>query len=184
MKKLVLFILVLLFALGFVAAANPPLIKAQSPVLITSFGQSPDSNFVRLLGNRIKLPMTYHTAISVSQADWSKNKTLIGVIGGSGKGLGQAGLDLPSEVKRCNELVAAAKQNNVKVILMHVGGEDRRGPNSEPFLPLAALADYLVVKSNGNEDGYFTKLASSNNIPLYIVETTGEIQQVLQEIFL
>ncbi len=175
--------LVLVFS-GSLFAANPALPKAAAPVLITSFGQSQDSNFLNLLGGRLKLDRTYDTAVDPSKVDWNNYGTIIGVIGGSGKGLGSAGLDIPSEIRRCEKLIADAKAAGATVIGMHIGGEDRRGPNSEPFLYLAGLADYMVVKSNGNVDGYFTKLCADKGIPMYTVETTAQIQNVLKEIFM
>jgi hypothetical protein len=165
------------------AADNPPLPKAQAPALITCFGQNPDGNFINLLSRRSNIPNIYLTAIPVKEADWSQYKTLLAVIGGSGKGLGSAGLNVTTETQRCDGLLESARKAKVPIIGMHIGGEDRRGPNSEPFLPLAGKVDYLIVKSNGNADGYFTKLAAQNKIPLYTVETTAEIQNVLKQIF-
>ncbi len=183
MKKSIVLVLVLLVCAGSVFAANPALPKEKEPVLITSFGQSQDSNFLNLLGGRIKLDRTYETAVDPSKIDWSKYGTVIGVIGGSGKGLGSAGLDVPSELKRIEKILADARAAGVAVIGMHIGGEDRRGPNSQPFLYFAGEVDYMVVKSNGNADGYFTKLCADKNVPMYTIETTAQLQSVLKEMF-
>lgn len=184
MRKFIFICFIVLLVINPIFASNPKLITAESPVLITSFGQNPDTNFVKLLGGRIKLKSTYLISAAPDKVDWKTHRSLIGVIGGSGKGLGAAGLDIPSELVRCRQLISDARKAKATVIGMHIGGEDRRGPNSEPFLPLAAEVDYMIVKSNGNQDGYFTKLCKEHNIPLYIVETTGEIQNVLKEIFM
>ena len=116
-------------------------------------------------------------------ADWNNAKTLIAVIGGSGKGLGSAGLAVSDEVKRCDSFIKAARAQKKYIIGMHIGGSDRRGPNSVDFLPFAGQVDYMIVRADGNADGYFTKLCAEKKVPLYIIETTREIEAVLKEIF-
>ena len=165
------------------AYAQTAVVKAPQPALITSFGQSQDANFVDLLGKRIKLDHTYEMLIYAKSVDWSKCKTLIYVIGGSGKGLGSAGLDIPGEVKRCRELVEEARKHGCKLIAMHIGGEDRRHANSDPFLIFCRDADYMIVKEDGNKDGYFTQAAKDVGVPIRIVKTTMEIQGILKEVF-
>ena len=157
--------------------------KAPAPVLVTSFGQSQDANFVDLLGKRLKLDHSYEMLIYAKSVDWSKYKTLIFVIGGSGKGLGSAGLDIPSEVKRCKELIDEAKKHGCKLIAMHIGGEDRRHANSTPFLDFCKEADYMIVKEDGNKDGFFTQASKDSGVPMRIVKTTMEIQGILKEVF-
>lgn len=164
-------------------AANPALPKAKAPAFITSFGQSQDANFVNLLAGRVKLERTYKVIGDTKDAGWNGSNTLIAVIGGSSKGLGSAGLNVASEKKRCDELMAAAKKQKKTIIGMHIGGESRRGPTSEAFLPYAGDVDFMIVKSDGNVDGYFTKLCGEKKVPLYIIENTKELEGVLKEIF-
>ena len=182
MKKFfVLFLSV--FLLCGAAWANPELPKAEAPVFITSFGQSQDANFVNLLGGRVKLDRVYRVLGTPEGDEWNSTKTLIAVLGGSGKGLGAAGLDLPSEKARCESILAAAREAKKFIIGMHIGGEDRRGPTSEAFVPYAGEVDFMIVCSDGNKDGYFTKLCEEKKVPLYIVENTKEIEGVLKQIF-
>jgi len=164
-------------------AANPPLPKAEAPVFTTSFGQSQDSNFVNVLSKRVKLN-NYHRTVAVPEgADWNKAKTLIAVLGGSGKGLGAAGLSVADELKRCDSFIKAARAQKKFIIGMHIGGTDRRGPNSVDFLPFAGQVDYMIVRAEGNSDGYFTKLCAEKGIPLYTIESTREIEGILKQIF-
>jgi len=163
--------------------ANPPLPKADALVYITSFGQSQDANFVNLLGGRVKLERKYEALGTPNDASWGSAKTLIAVLGGSGKGLGAAGMNVSSEKARCDSLIASARESKKFIIGMHIGGEDRRGPNSEAFLPYAGEVDFMIVRADGNKDGYFTKLCEEKKIPLYIVENTKEVEAVLKGIF-
>ena len=184
MKKLSLFALVCALCLSAAAAfaENPDVPNFGSPALITALGQSQDANFVNLLAKRKKLNTVYDLHVFNKDVDWSKYKSLFIVLGGSGKGLGAAGLDMPSELARSNELVEGAKAAGVKVVAFHIGGEDRRGPNSEPFLPYAGMSDFDVVRTDGNADGYFNKLCTEKNVPLYLIEKTSELQAVLPEL--
>ena len=163
------------------AADNPELPKLSEPVLLTPFGQSQDANFVNLMTK--KNDVTYNLTVTAQEADWAKFKTMIVVLGGSGKGLGSAGLDVPSEVARCTALMAAAKEKGVFVLAMHIGGNDRRGPNSQPFLDFAGDANYMIVRADGNADGYFTKLCQEKNVPMYTVEKTSELRKIFPTMF-
>lgn len=163
--------------------ANPALIKAKGPVFITSFGQSQDANFVNLMAGRAKIERAYKVIGSVNDEGWKSANALIAVIGGSSKGLGSAGLNVSSEKKRCDELMASAKKQKKVIIGMHIGGEARRGPTSEAFLPYAGEVDYMIVKAEGNKDDYFTKLCKEKGVPLYIIENTKELESILKDIF-
>ncbi len=66
---------------------------------------------------------------------------------------------------------------------MHLGGVDRRGPISEQFVPFATKVDYLIVRKDGNRDGYFTKVAEELKIPLFLIEKNVELVEILKEIF-
>jgi len=162
-------------------AQQPELPSADLPILITSCGQSSDANIVSLLSKRIGLEHTYEGLIKAEALN--NFKTLILVIGGSGKGLGAAGVDIPWEIERCNKLIEKAREEKMYIIGMHIGGEDRRGPNSASFIPFAAKVDYLIVKDSGNKDGYFTQIATENKIPLYIIIESIDVQELLKKIF-
>lgn len=163
--------------------ANPAMVKAKEPVFITSFGQSQDANFVNLMAGRAKIERAYKVIGSVNDEALKSSNTLIAVIGGSSKGLGSAGLNVNSEKKRCDEIMALAKKQKKTIIGMHIGGEARRGPTSEAFLPYAGEMDYMIVKAEGNQDGYFTKLCKDKGVPLYIIENTKELESILKDIF-
>lgn len=186
MKKIrrVLFLAILACLTATAAiAASPALPEAKAPVFITSFGQSQDANFVNLLAGRVKLERTYKVIGNTKDAGWDSSKTIIAVIGGSSKGLGSAGLNVSSEKKRCDELIESARKQKKLIIGMHIGGESRRGPTSEAFLPYAGIVDFMIVKNDGNQDGYFTKLCNEKSVPLYTIENTKELEGALKEIF-
>jgi hypothetical protein len=90
---------------------------------------------------------------------------------------------VPDEKKRCDDLLAAARKHDMYIIGMHIGGEERRGPVSENFVPYAAKVDYLIIKEDGNMDGYFSQIAEENTIPLHTIQKSMEVANLLKQIF-
>ena len=155
---------------------------AEIPVAMTPPGQAPEIAIVALLASRIDLEIKRDNFLQVEGL--TDMKTLIIIIGGSGKGLGSAGVDLQDEVTRANQLIAACKEKGIKIIGMHLGGEDRRGPNSQVMIDLVTpQCDYVVVRSDGNKDGIFTKICTEKKIPLTEIEKTLEVTEILKAIF-
>lgn len=185
MKKKVLIVAVLLALFTVSAfAATATDVRCEAPILITTAGQNVDGSTVASLLKRVKITDYFLDAsINPATIDWSKYNTLIVVIGGSGKGLGSAGISISEEETRAKTVIDNAKANGKKVITMHIGGQDRRGANSIPFLPYAVYGDLMIVNSNGNYDGYFTKLAADNNIPFIETPKNTEIATILQQVF-
>jgi hypothetical protein len=168
---------VLLAGVGVSMAQSP--FSIQAPIAVTSCGQSPDAYTVSLLAKRQKVE---HTFENMLKADAVKAyKTLVVVMGGSAKGLGEAGIDEKGELVRVGQLLAKAKELGVKVVAVHVGGESRRGPLSDKFIdPVVAKADYVLVTEDGNKDGAFAKAAKARNIPLQVVEQVAEVGPALK----
>ena len=177
-------ILIIILILGSfcLAGENPPLPRLEKPIFVTSCGQSPDYGVVDLLGRR-SAGLEIIANPTAEPDDIGGFKTLIIVIGGSGKGLGAAGIDVPEELKRVEELIKKAKEEGIFILGMHLGGADRRGPVSEQFVPFATKVDYLIVREDGNKDGYFTKVAEELKIPLFLIIKNVELVEILKEIF-
>ena len=97
-------IIILILGLFCLAKENPPLPELEKPIFVTSCGQSPDYGVVDLLGRR-RAGLEITADPTAEPGDIVGFKTLIMVIGGSGKGLGAAGIDIPEELKRVEELI-------------------------------------------------------------------------------
>lgn len=63
------------------AAANPPLPRVETPVLITGFGQSQDTNSVNILCRRLQIDYDYKLDVPAGEVDWSRYKTIFAVLG-------------------------------------------------------------------------------------------------------
>lgn len=156
---------------------------AETPIMLTAPGQSPEYSIVYLLAQRINLPLTIDLHVEAEGLEGFK--TLIIIIGGSGKGLGSAGISFQDEAERAKELIATAQEKGIKIIGMHLGGEARRGPNSDNMINLlTSKCDYVIVKADGNLDGVFTKICKENEIPLTEIEKSTELTDYLKALFL
>jgi hypothetical protein len=152
------------------------------PFLITSAGQNAEVQIAAVLAKRAGL--NYTLAKLAGPGDLAGMKTLVLVLGASLKGLGAAGLDMDKENKRVDALVTGAEKDKIPIVCLHLGGEGRRGQQTDELiarvLPQARLA--IVVRS-GDADGIFTKICQANKIQLIEVDKTAEAQASLQNIF-
>lgn len=175
-------VLVAAFSCFSAAAQAPGTPKAELPLIITSSGQSPDALMIKLLCDQLKLKADFDKTLS---ADKLKGyRTIIIGIGGSMKGLGEAGIDTGDEIARVNQVIQRARQQKMLVVAMHTGGQPRRGDLADPFIHATApKVDFLVVRNDGNKDGLFTKIAKENKIPIVYIEQVLEVKDVLKAMF-
>lgn len=156
--------------------------KSEEPALITSLGQAPDGFAVSVVAKRAKLGIDYNTLISPE--DIKKYKTVILAFGVSLKGFGAAGVNLDTEIARGAELIKIARENNIKLIGLHSGGEGRRDIMSNKLLDLYAnKMDAFIVYKDGNKDGYFTKMEETSQVPVIVLNKMNEVQTVLTTMF-
>jgi hypothetical protein len=154
----------------------------KGPLLITSAGQSPDVQLAAVLARRAGIEHTLSPLAAPSElADF---QTLAIVVGASLKGLGAAGIDTNKEKERVRSLLSEAARRNIPVLLLHLGGEQRRGELTDEliteYLPSAQWA--LILKS-GNQDGLFTRICGEKNIPLHELDRTADGTEVLKAAF-
>ena len=155
---------------------------AESPILLTSVGQSADVEMVKVMMD--KGGLSPETNSLATEADLGDSKTLVLAIGGSSKGLGAAGIDANQELERVNMLIAAADEKGMTIIALHIGGEARRGDLSDKFVaPSFEKADYAIVVADGNKDGLMSDLASKAGIPMDEVTTMADVVEPLKAAF-
>ena len=111
-------------------------------------------------------------------------KTLVVVVGASTKGLGAAGLDVDKEVAREKALLKSAKDQGIKVLVVHTGGESRRGKTSNDMIEAVVPdADYVVVVAAGNKDKLFNTLSAKRNTPVVEVDKMTAVGDAVKPIF-
>ena len=164
-------------ALGSIAQAGE---QFEQPILLTSAGQSVDVKLAGVLLTRLGIEHT--VKLDATSADLAGFKTLLLVPGYSSKGLGAAGVSRGDEMARVEELMSGTSTAGVRVITLHLGGKARRGVQSDDFNTKAtAGSDLAIVVAQGDEDGFFTELCKSNEVPLEIVKVMADAMKPLEE---
>ena len=211
----VLFLCFLMFGIPTLTSADEGDVpKAQLPVLTTSAGQSADINTLNVILDRAKVKYDYcdvptlellksgvglggkksgtgfHVTVKSDLEKFKKGtqyNTVIFAIGASLKGMGASGLTVDQEVKRIKSLIEYCKENGIKIIAVHAGGESKRGAsgsdNERMIDAVAPFADYLIIVEASNKDGRFTKIAEGKKVPLTEVKYALGIVQLMKDIF-
>jgi hypothetical protein len=150
---------------------------------LTTVGQA-DSDVVGIIFKRAGAIGAYETQTMLKASDVEEGSVVFLTLGSSSKGLGVAGVDEAFERARAAEFAAAASEGKFTLILFHVGGTARRGTSSDPIIEAVFPgADACFVVSSGNEDAFFTNLASTNNVSLYEVEKAIELVDYAKGLF-
>ncbi len=164
----------------FTSNAQTP--KYQQPVLISSAGQSADVTLAGMLFKKLKLD--YKTINLAKESDLKGFKTLVIVPGFSSKGLGAAGISREDEMKRVKELINSAKKVKMKIVMLHIGGNARRGNQSDDFNKLAAeSSSYMIVVNQGDEDKFFSSISKKTKIPIKLVDKIAQASEPLSKLF-
>ena len=175
MRKI--FIVVLALVLSLLSA----MAVFAADVAITSIGQSADAMMVRVLMRRLNVEPDYDALMAIDAL--GSQKVLIAVVGGSSKGLGAAGINKEEEANRGVKLIEAARGKNIKILVMHVGGEARRGDLSDMFIDaVTPLGDKVIVVKPGNADGIFGK-TKADHVELIEADSIQATAPYLEEIF-
>lgn len=158
-------------------AASTYTTKIVAPAVITTIGQA-DIDVGKQILKKAGVEFTEDAKLTAeASADYG---TIFMVIGASKKGLGAAGISVEDEVARAGALIDAAKAAGKQIIAMHLGGEDRRGGQSDQIIDaVITKADYVIVAGTGDSDGHFTSSAASTGIPLTVVENTKAAVDVI-----
>jgi hypothetical protein len=165
---------------GYAAAQDKP--RPSPPVLVTSLGQSLDAFQVQLAVRRAGIKFKYDPRAEADQLD--DVKTLFLAVGASLKGFGDAGITIKDELARAGRLLDAAKSHSIAIVVLHVGGEERRDALSNQLIELAApRAHRLIIRDDSDADGLFAKIANDNKIPLAVIDNVTSLKQPLQELF-
>jgi dihydropteroate synthase len=172
MKKLVL---------AFVLSLCMTACAFASDAALTPAGQSPDGMMVRVVLKSLKVTTDYEALLKPEAL--TDQKVLIIVPGASSKGMGAAGINAEDELARAKALCDAAAAKKIKVLVMHVGGEGRRGATSDKFIDtVSPYADAFIVVDGGNTDGKFTKLAEDRKVKLLSATNVRNTKEPLKEI--
>lgn len=141
------------------------------------------------LGDRESAP-GFHVEVHTDLNKFPKGtpyKTMIIAIGASLKGMGASGLTVETELDRLKKIIDYCKKNGIFIIGVHIGGSSKRGApgsdNERMIDAVAPYANYLIVTSDSNKDGRFTKIAKEKRIPLTEVKYALEVVDIFKKVF-
>jgi len=185
MKKTTITLTILaiaLLALTSIGMTAEAVATFEEPVLISPAGQSAEGFMVRSICQKAGINATLKP---LANADSLKGiKTLLLVAGGSSKGLGAAKVDDKAEKQRIIDLRKAAEKAKIRIIVLHLGGVARRGPLSDDFNRLAAEGgEIIVVKEDGDKDGFFAKIAKDKGVLYKPIKQPAEVLPLFKEWF-
>lgn len=155
----------------------------ETPVILTSIGQSADVDIVNTLCTKAGLDVYENATITADELTDSY-KTLLLSVGGSSKGLGAAGIDSDEELERTSALLAKAKELGMTIVATHTGGDARRGTLSDSFIePAFEAADIAIVVNDGNTDGFISDILDANGTPTAYIDQATDAIEVLTTLF-
>lgn len=213
MKNIIAICVIALSVMG-ITFAQTQAFKGELPVITTSAGQSADVNTLNVIMEQAELGYDYcdvptvdmlkdgvglggresgegfHVESTTDTETYKAGtpyKTIIFAIGASLKGMGASGLTIDDELKRLESLIKYCKENKIKIIAVHAGGESKRGAtgsdNEKMIDAVAPHADFIISVEDSNKDGRFTKIAEEKKIPFKQVKYALGIVNLMMETF-
>jgi len=174
--------------------AQPP--KAETPILVTSCGQSMGATTIKVILQKVKLtydldPLATPETLQAKARAGTPYKSMIIVMGASLKGMGAAGISIDDELKRAAALIAEARKEGVTIIGAHVGGLKNRAQGAaagdttdeQSIDAVGPNSNILLVYKEGNSDGRFTTISKGKAIPLIEAEKLLDLVPVLEKLY-
>jgi len=172
------------------ATEQPSLPKVELPLVVTTCGQSPGALMIWVLCKQIKLPCDRDDLLTAEHLkakaeEGNPYKTLIITTGTSMKGMGAAGVDIDFEVARIEAIIEEAKKEGILIIGAHIEGMARRvdATDAASIATVIPESKLLLIREDSNEDGYFTKAAEEQSIPIITFKETLDLTDVFKQLF-
>lgn len=155
---------------------------ARERALVTPVGQGQESLIVAEICDILNVSNDFMFWAEPSDLDGFNS--LIVVLGFSKQGLFSMHRDAGEEILRIKQLTEEAKNKGLPIVLIHLGGIDRRGgQNDKAAKEIAENLDYIIVTESGERDGFFTGLVEKNQIPITIVPDVTSIKVPLNSVY-
>lgn len=185
-------VLVLTLSLSLISfvAQQPEIPTVETPLVVTTCGQSPGALMIWVLSKQIKLPCDREDLLTAEDLkakaeEGNPYKTLIITTGTSMKGMGAAGVDIDYEVARIEAIIEEAKKEGILIIGAHIEGMARRVDATDAVSIATVIPEskLLLIREDSNEDGYFTKAAEEQGIPIITFKETLDLTDVFKQLF-
>jgi hypothetical protein len=155
---------------------------AKEYVLITSAGQSTDAFIISDIANQLMIHNYFMPQARV--ADLKGIKTVVFVVGYSPFGKKLNCIDNEGEKNRISELLQKSKEENLVVITVYIGGNQRRNKETDELLRLICpYTNYLISTKESDKDSFLSELATESKIPLTLVSEVNELSEPFASAF-
>lgn len=165
---------------------------AGKQVYLTTIGQSDIDTVQNIMANAGEQigfndetkSINVHVDNVLGASDVADGSVVFLVTGASTKGLGAAGTNITAENTRAQAFADAAKANKITLIVLHVGGAQRRGEQADPIInKVVPAAKLVMVVNTGNADGLFTTLSSANSVAFNSYTRSSKMVDSFKKIF-
>lgn len=158
-------------------------------VYVTSIGQAGELATMTTLLSRFvysaeesdefEQKVTIETMLAPNQVE--SGSIVILIPGASDKGLGAAGTNLTAEKNRADAFSQRAEDGEITIIVVHMGGEARRGESTDPLINASvSKASLVLVEEEGDFDDFFTNL---ENEFVYFYPSAMDLAAPFKQIF-
>lgn len=156
---------------------------AKKRVLVTPAGQSSDGLIVAGMLKDLVISHAYRKKASGEDAtQWFES--LILVLGNSNAGLDRAGMSMEDEMERIQGLISATQLKAGAVIVIHLGGKNRRSSKDDLLIRrFAPQANYILVVEGGNHDNLFGSIAERGGIPITLARDISALKAPLNSAY-
>ena len=176
-------------AAGFAFAAHTPaaaqtVVQLDAPAIVTSIGQSLDAFSVQLAVKRAGVEPEYDAHMTADEVSHADAKTIFLAVGASVKGFGEAGISIEQEIARTTKILDVAKSKKMKVVMVHLGGKDRRDDLSDQLIKLVApRADVIIVVPGSDDDKLIMNIALKGGIPYRLTNSAITLAEDIKAAF-
>lgn len=132
---------------------------------------------------QLGLPLTFIIAAISTIFFGKKFNIIFAGKEGDKKSLGAAGIDRAHEENRAQAFATRAQNDEITVIVIHVGGAERRGDDSDIIInKVAPKAQLMLVADAGNHDGFFTNIAKNNGIEIALYSRVSNMKAAFEKL--
>lgn len=165
---------------GSIPSLPQPL--GQETVLITSAGQSSDTNVIKDMANEMMIHNYFMP--KATGADLEKTNAVIIVFGFSPVNAKQQEFSVEDELKRVQNLIQMTKDQNKPIIGVFIGEKARRIDQTNLLLQeLMPQMDYIITTIQSDYDNFLYDISMTSDIPITITESVYTISESLVSIF-
>lgn len=162
---------------------NLPRPIARERALVTTAGQSTDGLITAKMLERLSISYEFRSRVTADNLT-DRFRSLIVTVGAASSGLRVAGLTEEEERERVVALLRQARSRGMAVVVVYLGGANRRGRFTDELLSLVVpFADYLVAVREGDRDHVISSLAETYNVPLTLARDIEGVRMPLGSAF-